>query len=751
MHARFDPMALRLDCSRVWVLGACLLACSEDRAAELGPVDEPELDSEAQAFLREYEGVQRAAAEMTAEDFLQTYPQPEFVTQLDYDPSSAAGLDAIDQAFGMSDPQHQVLADNGFVVMASDTPNTPENLYHQVYDADLPVLITTDSVAYALHRSFDSMLAETERSFLAAEFEGILESLHGQLGAELGNMPSSMKAAVADLDVYLTVARSLLADAWPAPVASVSGGAVDDRVADILAAVQTELPADLRLFGNAVLYDYSQMKPRGHYEDDPVLQRYFRCLMWSGRTELAIVTFPDGKTTFHRPAFDAAAILDQLLTTSGARPRWQAADRILQTMIGEQDSMSPDDMQTLVQDQDLAALGDVATLSDEEALAAIMGRNYGLQRIMSQIMFTDPQEPQLVLPRVYLLFGQRFTLDSYVFNNVTYDRLVQPGTDTKLTRMLPDELDAQFVLGNDTAGHLLAPEFETSPYQGALHQLRFLVDSHPEAFWTESFYNGWLAALRALNAGEAERGQYPAPMRTEAWQHKTLATQAASRAELRHDTLLYAKQSYSGGIECEYTDAYVEPAEGFFRRMHTIGTIGIQLSDEIEAAGYEFERGRSYFENWSDIMDDLAEISRKELAGETLTGEEIAFLGGAIEQEIVGCGEVSYDGWYASLFFDREDLGDYAPTIADVHTAPTDEAGAERGWVLHAATGPAQFMVLTVPGCDGVDGAAAFVGPVSSPRRVLTEDYERLTDAEWSGLVGETDSRPKWTESFTAP
>ncbi len=745
-------MGLGLDCSRLLLLllGATALACASDDASDLGPPPEPAFEAEDRAFLEEYEAVRLSAAEMDAESFLETYPQPEFVTELGYDAASALGLDAIEQAFPLSDMQHQVLADAGFVVMASDDATTPEDIYHRVYDADLPVLITADSVAYALHRSFDSMLAETERSFLAAEFDGILESLHLQLGADMEAMPSSMQGAATDLDVYLAVARSLLAESWPIPVASISSGSVDDRVAEILANIENETPATLRLFGSTSRYDYSQMTPRGHYEDDPVLQRYFRALMWLGRTELPIVTFPDGKTVFHRSAFDAAAILDQLMTTSGARPRWQAADRILHTMIGEQDSMSPDDMRTFVEDQQMGSLEDVAKLSDDAALAAIMSRNYGLQRIMSQIMFTDPSDPQLVLPRVYLLFGQRFTLDSYVFNNVTFDRLVDSSNGEKLTRMLPDELDAQFVLGNNTAGHLLTPQLERYPYQGALHELRFLVDSHPEDFWTESFYNGWLAALRALNAPTSERERYPAPMRTEAWMHKTLATQAASRAELRHDTLLYAKQSYSAGISCEFVDAYVEPCEGFYERMQRVATLGAELSDEIEAAGYDFSRGRAFFENWGEVMGSLAEIARKELDQETLTGEEIAFLSSTIERDIVGCGEVAYDGWYASLFFDREDLGDYEPTIADVHTAPTDESGSERGWVLHAATGPAQLMVLTIPGCDGA-GPTAFAGPVSSPRAVLTEDYERLTNSEWLGQIGTTDARPTWTESFTAP
>src|SRR5690606_40805394 len=45
---------------------------------------------------------------------------------------------------------------------------------------------------------------------------------------------------------------------------------------------------------------------------------------------------------------------------------------------------------------------------------------------------------------------------------------------------------------------------------------------------------------------------------TEAWNRRILNTQLASWAELRDDTLLYAKQSYTGVPGCEYPDAYVE-------------------------------------------------------------------------------------------------------------------------------------------------------------------------------------------------
>ena len=167
---------------------------------------------------------------------------------------------------------------------------------------------------------------------------------------------------------------------------------------------------------------------------------------------------------------------------------------------------------------------------------------------------------------------------------------------------------------------------------------------------------------------------------------------------------------------------------------------------DLEAAGYASAGGAAYFDDWTGTMQTLHGIATKELAGEMLTGDEIAFLGGTIEQEIVGCGQVTYDGWYPGLFYDPETVDDYSPVIADVHTAPTDENGNERGWVDHVATGHPILMVMTVPQCDG---ARAYVGPINSFHEVLTENYERLTDSQWlTRLDNEGDpERPTWTAS----
>ena len=62
-------------------------------------------------------------------------------------------------------------------------------------------------------------------------------------------------------------------------------------------------------------------------------------------------------------------------------------------------------------------------------------------------------------------------------------------------------------------------------------------------------------------------------MRTEAWQKKELNAALSSWTELRHDTILYAKQSYTPittGLPPQVT-GYVEPVPEFYGRLAGTG------------------------------------------------------------------------------------------------------------------------------------------------------------------------------------
>src|SRR5690606_36608389 len=152
--------------------------------------------------------------------------------------------------------------------------------------------------------------------------------------------------------------------------------------------------------------------------------------------------------------------------------------------------------------------------------------------------------------------------------NVVYDRVAEGA----VLRMMPNPLDVAFAaLGNDQAVTLLAPELERYDYAAELASMRVLADAHPESFWNANLYNLWLSAIRALSPeaeaiAEPSSGLFPAA-RSEAWGRRLLSTQLASWAELRHDTILYAKQSYTGAPSCEFPDAYLDPYPEFYAKV----------------------------------------------------------------------------------------------------------------------------------------------------------------------------------------
>src|SRR5262249_14153098 len=153
----------------------------------------------------------------------------------------------------------------------------------------------------------------------------------------------------------------------------------------------------------------------------------------------------------------------------------------------------------------------------------------------------------------FAFMGQRYVVDSHVFSNVVFDRIP--------LRMMPDPLDVAFAaLGNNQAGILLEDQLEQYQYAPALASMRLLVEEESDN-WDKNLYNLWLSADRALSPSDElvdpVKAGLSSVFTTEAWGRRLLNAQLASWAEERHDTILYAKQSYSSGVVCQFPDAYV--------------------------------------------------------------------------------------------------------------------------------------------------------------------------------------------------
>ena len=184
---------------------------------------------------------------------------------------------------------------------------------------------------------------------------------------------------------------------------------------------------------------------------------------------------------------------------------------------------------------------------------------------MSNFFYVDPYSSDPgQLPVSFKLLGQKFLIDSYVLSEVVYDRIIVD--NKKIYRGLPDPLDVMAVMGNEDAIFLLVEELEEYKYAYKLSSLKYLVDAYDENFWEQSLYNTWMAGIRELNP-PASSANLPYFMQTTAWHQEKLNTQLTSWAELRHDNILYGKQSYTGGTACSYPYTYIEPYPDFYARL----------------------------------------------------------------------------------------------------------------------------------------------------------------------------------------
>jgi hypothetical protein len=227
-------------------------------------------------------------------------------------------------------------------------------------------------------------------------------------------------------------------------------------------------------------------------------------------------------------------------------------------------------------------------------------------------------------------------------------------------------------------------------------------------------------------------------------------TQLASWTELRHDNLLYAKQSYTGGGTCSFPRTYVEPVPDFYRALAEFASEAAVafsvLPAGLDIAGYI----PPFFQNMQRTMGKLAVIADKELSGTPFSAEEVEFLADVLYFD-EGCEGTEHTGWYRDLFFswDGTSPGKEDLLIADVHTQPTDAEGAMVGHVLHVATGSPEIGVFVAvpPGLP----PTAFAGPVAAYHEYVTMNFERLTDEEWQALyAAHPPTRPDWTFVYLA-
>jgi len=382
----------------------------------------------------------------------------------------------------------------------------------------------------------------------------------------------------------------------------------------------------------------------------------------------------------------------------------------------------------------------------------------------------------------FRLMGQRFTLDSWLFSEIvspysgeyigpkpplptgkkpftfTWDdiyaeyRKDRPFTWVKTevqacpppamreVKGFPRGLDLMALLDSERAKEILESSGDTkySDYEKKFTELKKEVDSLSKRDWSKNLYLNWLYVLKSL-WNEFGYG-YPTFMQTEAWQDKELNTALASWTELRHDTLLYVKQSYTmaelGGIfEPPPVVGYVEPVPEFYARLLALtkmtnrGFKSLIPQEELEKLRIE-----TGLDRFTEILSKLLDISKKELENKPLNDNEYNFIEnfGSISEGLISTvsgGEVDPEVLKTVL-------------VADVHTDGNTKK------VLEEGVGYIKTAVIAYRLPEG--HILLGVGPTFSYYEFKQPMENRLTDKEWRKILDSNPPpEPEWIESFS--
>ena len=521
--------------------------------------------------------------------------------------------------------------------------------------------------------------------------------------------------------------------------------------------------------------DYSQYVPRGHYTQSPALKRYFKAMMYLGRMTFLVKggePWGPGKAYLvseeesRRQTLAAALLtdaLDKAKLDDGVKALdvWRRIYDVTAFMVGQADDLGYEEYKPALD----ATLGARWRPQQLGGKAAFFKLKKELARLSPPAIYSgtgnvisfDPAalagmaneaelDRVLVSTMGFRLMGQRFVPDSYWMGKLVFPTVGAPTarhdpapftlamTAAGPRRCFPRGLDVAALLGSNRAAAILNERGDTAydGYDKAMAKLKGEVAQLSDADWNFNLYWSWLHCLKPMLV-EFGAG-YPTYMQQAAWQDKELAAALGSWSELRHDTILYVKQSYTmrAGAAPRIPaprPGYVEPVPEVYARLLALARLTKDRMAAMKCLDEEMTRRLDATET---LLARLLEISKRELENQVLKEEDYEYIrkfGGAMRTACVGGGF-------------RDEARDELKTtlVADVHT---DGNTLE---VLEEATGQLAVIVVVNKLPDGKLYASC--GPVFTYYEFKQPMKDRLTDGTWIEMLAEGKGRydllPDW-------
>jgi hypothetical protein len=630
-------------------------------------------------------------------------------------------LDEVDNQdlFTLSPSQRALLENDGFVVVPAEY-NEFYTLYQSLHDQQNPLFITTDSVLHVYHLLFDKVLRTAEEEYFYPDLVSLSRGMLWASEEQLDDLRGTALEQVATRNVaYFAVPLKLLDP----------GAEVPQEVSGLVETELMRIDAHEGFAQSSILTDYqedySQYAPRGHYTRSETLQRYFKAMMWYGRLNFRLKD--EDETRSALLITQALSMLE--LDGEPASHVWARIYEPTVFFVGATDDLNLYQYQSLITEVYGSIPEDPAAFLDDDELHIFIdaARELPPPRINSMWLWVGQGRDEET--QGFRFMGQRFVIDAYIFQQLIYDHVQD--------RFLPKGLDVLAALGSDEAYRLLDEMGETR-YPGYVEQMGKVqgeIAALEMDSWTQNLYWSWLHALRSIIS--EKDSAYPAFMRTRAWTQKDLHTALGSWTELKHDTILYAKQAYAALTAMPpqvQVAGYVEPNPEAYARLVSLTRMTL---DGLESRGLLTSDDKESLVYLERLLLSLKAIAEKELRAESLTEEERQMIndyGDVLENLTVAAADKPHDGG---------SVDEEAAVVADVATDPNSarvlEEAIGRIFEIYVVVDADEELIITK---GGAFSYYEFAWPMEN----------RLTDESWREMLAgsEPPPRPEWTSSFVA-
>ncbi|MFA0744035.1 MAG: hypothetical protein LASZOEIN_000822 [Candidatus Fervidibacter sp.] len=558
---------------------------------------------------------------------------------------------------------------------------------------NVPVFVTTDACLYQFYELHKAAIKEAETEGFSPILSQILKDWASKAYSQLGKTKWQQESKNAA--IVLAVAGKLLDENFSVPTS------LQNEVASIVSEI---IAAKRVIEGYPFGEDFTQYKPRGHYDASEKGRRYFRTYKWLARR-----VYDVGKGEELRTAVLMLLLLEEL---PNGFERYRKFVEAILSLSGEPVGMTLVDLRKAI---DAVGLTSLQVLEDSEAIRQLQEElkkpAYGRARIV-----THPV-PAIVAPPPQLMPEKQIRiLPEVQFPDA---EVLQWTGDPQVPDRIPSGLDVAAALGSERALELLKQMPSGNLVLERIKPFCEMWAQWSEKEWQGSVYNLWLWAIKALFEVDERT---PSFMKTAVWQDWKLNSALASWAQLRHAYGLYGAPVYLyAGLEEGIPPAYLEPNPKCYERL-AIATE--RLQKVLREANVLSKRMEKHLQQFAKLMRQFVSIAEKERRGEPLSKNEAAML---------------------SAFADViSPLPRETPvTVMDIVTH------SQTGEVLHVASGKLHPVLVIVDAKPYPPFIA--VGWSLSYYEFTRPNFERLTDADWEKwLEKEVDfpEPPKWAYSF---